>query len=127
MFRLVKIEPVSKEINQLNNSCFGSLRVMSSCSSFVRGVRAEDFNLQIVETEKTKRKWEIESQAVVLDLRRQSSKLPDRLEIKHRRIDAVSAQQLRFLLPARQQLRMLQPGSNNRVDTTCDHQFLTIS
>src|SRR5262245_32899646 len=127
MFRLVKVEPVSEKINQLNDSSFGSRSVARPGSGFVSGVSAKDFNLQTAETEKTKREREIESQSVVLDLRSQSSKLPDRIEIKHRGIDAVSAQRLRLLLPARKQLRILQPSSNNRVDTTCDHQFLTIS
>src|SRR5215510_1885543 len=127
MFGLVEIEPVSEEVNQLNDSSLGTRSVARPGSGFVSGVSAKDFNFQTIETQKTKRERKIESQSIVLDLRRQSSKLPDRIEIKGRRIDAVSAQRLRLLLPARKQFRILQPGSNNRMDTTRAHHFPTIS
>src|SRR5919205_2103617 len=53
MFGLFEVEPVVKEINQLNDSFFGG--GSKARPGFVRGVSAEDFDLLTVETKKTKR------------------------------------------------------------------------
>src|ERR1051326_999963 len=126
MLTLAEVEPVTKELDELNDSLCGRRSITRPRTRFVRGIRAKHFDLQTVDAEKPKREGKLGSQAVVLHLRGQPGKLPDRIEIKLRRINSVSAQQVRLLLPAREQRRILQPRGHNRVNTACDHQHLTI-
>jgi hypothetical protein len=122
---LVVVDPALEEHQQIERAALGGRREAGPPRGEVDRVRGEQLDLEAGEAHQPEGRRQLVAQRVVANLDGERGELPQRVEIEHRRLDAVPAQQLGVGPPAGDQRRVGDPGADDGVQPRGRHARLT--